>query len=284
MSRVTKKLRNLTDPEKLMIYPIIMIIFLSCLAIGMLANENVVATETLLANDETVEAFTEAMTVETTTEITKEESKVIETTDEVETSMEEDTTEESEPYIEPTTVDYLEYIYPTYPEATSVTISEEVAGDDNVETAESVDNFAQYYYINYEGFTYTMPHELQTYIYNMCLKYDMEWFYPYFLAQLFHESRWQEGLVTERGDYGIAQINISMHPHLTEILGITDFANSYNSVTAGLYLMHDYISRGYTVRQAMTAYRWGEGRANDPDPENYYDTVCSYTQYLFKEN
>ena len=104
------------------------------------------------------------------------------------------------------------------------------------------------------------------------------------MAQLFHESKWQEGLVTERGDYGIAQINISMHPHLTDVLGITDYANSYNSVTAGLYLMNNYLSRGYTVRQAMTAYRWGEGKANDPDPENYYDTVCSYTQCLFREN
>lgn len=290
MSRVTKKLRNLTDPEKLMIYPIIMIIFLSIMAVSMLANENVVANETSLANDETVEAFTEAMTTEEPTEITEEESEVIETTEEVETSMKETTVEETEGYVEPTTVQYFTVAYP-YTEAntTSVTVSEVIAGDDNpipVEetAAASTESFAPFYYINCEGITYTMSHDLQTYIYNMCVKYDMEWFYPYFMAQLFHESRWQEGLVTERGDYGIAQINISMHPHLTEALGITDFANSYNSVTAGLYLMHSYISRGYTVRQAMTAYRWGEGRANDPDPENYYDTVCGYTQCLFREN
>ena len=165
-----------------------------------------------------------------------------------------------------------------------MTVSEVVAGDDNPQPTESVDSFAPYYYIICDGVKYTMSHELQTYIYNLCLKYDIEWLYPYFMAQLFHESRWQEGLVTERGDYGIAQINISMHPHLTDALGITDYTNSYNSVTAGLYLMNNYLSRGYTVRQAMTAYRWGEGKANDPDPENYYDTVCSYTQCLFREN
>lgn len=284
MSRVTNKLKNLTGPEKLMIFPILMIIFLSCMAVGMLTNEDAVANETSLAHNETVEASTEMMTAEETTEITEEESEVIETTEDVETSMEETVTEESEYYVEPTTVDYITIEYPTYPDATSVTVSEVVAGDDNAQPTETVDSFAPYYYIICDGVKYTMSHELQTYIYNLCLKYDIEWFYPYFMAQLFHESRWQEGLVTERGDYGIAQINISMHPHLTDALGITDYANSYNSVTAGLYLMNNYLSRGYTVRQAMTAYRWGEGKANDPDPENYYDTVCSYTQCLFREN
>ena len=284
MSRVTNKLKNLTGPEKLMIYPILMIIFLSCMAVGMLTNGDAVANETSLAHNETVEASTEMMTAEETTEITEEESEVIETTEDVETSMDETVTEESEYYVEPTTVDYITIEYPTYPDATSVTVSEVVAGDDNAQPTETVDSFAPYYYIICDGVKYTMSHELQTYIYNLCLKYDIEWFYPYFMAQLFHESRWQEGLVTERGDYGIAQINISMHPHLTDILGITDYANSYNSVTAGLYLMNNYFSRGYTVRQAMTAYRWGEGKANDPDPENYYDTVCGYTQCLFREN
>lgn len=284
MSRVTNKLKNLTGPEKLMIFPILMIIFLSCMAVGMLANENAIANETSLAHNETVEASTEMMTVEETTEITEEESEVIETTEDVKTSMEETVTEESEYYVEPTTVDYITIEYPTYPDATNVTVSEVVAGDDNPQPTETVDSFAPYYYIICDGAKYTMSHELQTYIYNLCLKYDIEWFYPYFMAQLFHESKWQEGLVTERGDYGIAQINISMHPHLTDVLGITDYANSYNSVTAGLYLMNNYLSRGYTVRQAMTAYRWGEGKANDPDPENYYDTVCGYTQCLFREN
>lgn len=278
MSRMTKKLKNLTGPEKLMIPPIFMIIFLTCLAIGMLANgNNTVANETSLAEHETVEAFTEAITTEASLEI--------ETTEEVETSMEETTTEEIETYpTTTTTVEYLTIAYPTYPEITDTTVSEEIASDDIPQTAEAVESFAPYYYILADGTTYSMSHELQAYIYELCLKYDMEWFYPYFLAQLFHESRWQEGLVTDRGDYGIAQINISMHPHITEVLGITDFANSYNSVTAGLYLMHDYLSKGYTVRQAMTAYRWGEGKVNDPDPENYYDTVCGYTQCLFREN
>lgn len=289
MSKMTKKFKSLTGPEKLMIFPIVMIIFLSCLLVGMLTNESIVADETSIANDGTVEAFTEAMTTEQTTEIiTEEESEVIETTEEVETSMEEATTEESEPYVEPTTIQYLTVEYPyAYTEpATDVTVSEEIAGDDNPQetSAASAESFAPYYYILYDGVTYSMSHELQTYIYELCLKYDIEWFYPYFMAQLFHESRWQEGLVTEKGDYGIAQINTSMHPYLTEALGITDFTNSYNSATAGLYLMHDYLSRGYTVRQAMTAYRWGEGKAFDPDPENYYDTICGYTQCLFREN
>ena len=97
MSRMTKKFKNLTGPEKLMILPIAMIIFLSCLLVGMLTNESIVADETSHGNDETVEAFTEAMTTEFATEITtEEESVVIETTEEVETSMEEVTTEESE--------------------------------------------------------------------------------------------------------------------------------------------------------------------------------------------
>lgn len=289
MSRMTKKIKNLTGPEKLMILPIAMIIFLSCLLVGMVTNESIVADETSRGNEETVEAFTEAMTTEFATEnATEEESVAFETTEDVETSMGEVTTEESDSYVEPTTVQYftVEYPYAYTESATSVTVNEEIADDDNPQptTVASTESFAPYYYIIHDGVTYTMSHELQTYIYELCLKYDIEWFYPYFMAQLFHESRWQEGLVTEKGDYGIAQINTSMHPYLTEALGITDFTNSYNSVTAGLYLMHDYLSRGYTVRQAMTAYRWGEGKAFDPDPENYYDTVCEYTQCLFREN
>ena len=129
MSRVTNKLKNLTGPEKLMIYPILLSIFLSCMAISMLTNENAVANETSLEHNETVEASTEMMTTEATNEITEEESEVIETTEDVEISMEETVTEESEYYVEPTTVDYITIEYPTYPDATSVTVSEVVAGD-----------------------------------------------------------------------------------------------------------------------------------------------------------
>lgn len=273
MSRVTKKLRNLSDPEKLMILPIVMIVFLACLATGMLVNESIVANETSMANGETLEACTEEITTEVSSEL--EEESETETTTEVETTTEEEQTTEAEettPYVVPDDV-YIEIIYPTYPESTTQEVTEV-----------SVIDYAPFYNIQIDGTTYTMSHELQTYIYELCLRYDIEWFYPYFLCQLFQESRWQEGLVTEKGDYGIAQININIHQHLSEILGITDFANSYNSVTAGMYLMYEYISKGYTVRQAMTAYRWGEANAYNADPENYYDTVCYFTEHLFREN
>lgn len=283
MKWLIRKFKSLEGPMQLAAMAYAMMGLLVCILVGMLINENTVANETSVASDETIEAFTEEMTALATTEIaTEEESEAIETTEDVETSMEEVTSEAEE--TERYTTDpneYITIIYPTY-EATVAAVEESV--EETTTQVETAASFAPYYYIALDGVNYSMSHELQTYIYEMCLKYDMEWFYPYFMCQLFHESHWQEGLVTERGDYGIAQINISIHPFLTEALGITDFSNSYNSVTAGLYLMHDYLSRGYTVRQAMTAYRWGEGRVNEPDPENYYDTVCYYTQFLFREN
>ena len=282
MKTLIRKFKNLEGPMKLVTLSYAMIGVLVSVLIGMLVNDNVVANETSVAAIETVETSTEEMTVSTTTENVTEEPESIETTEDVETSMEEVTSEaeETEPYTTDPN-DYITIVYPTY-EATVVAVEESV--EETTTQVETTASFAPYYYIAIDGVNYSMSHELQTYIYELCLKYDMEWFYPYFMCQLFHESHWQEELVTERGDYGIAQINVSIHPFLTDALGITDFSNSYNSVTAGLYLMHDYLSRGYTVRQAMTAYRWGEGKVNDPDPENYYDTVCYYTQFLFREN
>ena len=101
---------------------------------------------------------------------------------------------------------------------------------------------------------------------------------------MFQESGWKEGIVTPRGDYGIAQINKVSHAYLSERLGIYDFADSFNSISGGVYLMQEYINKGYTVRQAMTAYRWGEAHALSPDPEGYYDRIAAFTTGLCRIN
>lgn len=122
----------------------------------------------------------------------------------------------------------------------------------------SVDNGFKEYNIN-------LSTDLQKYAYNMCKKYGIQ--YELFLAMLYQESKFNPNAIGGGNSYGMAQIHISNHASLRNKLGITNFLDPYDSITAGAYMLSIYFGSARKMSSdndiieayALNSYNMGEG-------------------------
>ena len=127
--------------------------------------------------------------------------------------------------------------------------------------------------------------DLQVYTYTMCRKYDIVDYYPTFLAQMWHESRFDADVISKTNDYGLMQINKINHENLREVLGITDFLDAKQNIEAGAYTMSNLLHKYGDVNTALLCYNRGERgakllieRNKNIYTTNYY--IISISQYL----
>lgn len=118
--------------------------------------------------------------------------------------------------------------------------------------------------------------ELQEYTYRKCLEYGVD--YLMVLAIMARESNFQADLISETGDYGLMQINISNLDYLTDAFGAQpDLLDPYQNIECGIfwlsgicqnnkdpheilmtYNMNSRVARGYIERgQSSTRYSRG---------------------------
>lgn len=125
-----------------------------------------------------------------------------------------------------------------------------------------------------DGFRYyniNLSRQLQEYAFNICKKYGVE--YELFLAIMYNESRFNPN-ASSGVAYGLCQIHQSNFSNLSRKLGISDFYNPYDNMTAGAYMLSTYIASAskkvtgddITV-YALNSYNMGEGA--------YYSTCYS---------
>ena len=117
-----------------------------------------------------------------------------------------------------------------------------------------------------EGFrTYniSLPVEQQQYAFNICKKYGVE--YELFLAIMYKESNYRSN-ATGVNSYGLCQIHSSNFSMLTSRLGVTNFYDPYDNMTAGAYILSTYynIARKHVSGEdvavyALNAYNMGDG-------------------------
>lgn len=143
---------------------------------------------------------------------------------------------------------------------------------ENVQTGNTVtepENLAKdgtqykYYKIVDNGYQKALDEDLQEYTYDLCVDYGITEYYTLILCQLYKESTYRENLISETNDYGIAQINISNHDWLSEVLGVTDFLDARQSILCNIYLMSDYIEK-YGVESALVCYNTGKPYSSNP--------------------
>lgn len=103
--------------------------------------------------------------------------------------------------------------------------------------------------------------ELQRYTYDLCVEYDVEEYYPLMLAVMWHESNFNEKVVSKTNDYGLMQINKINHKWLSEKLGITDFLDAKQNIKAGVYMLSTYLLKYKDIDKALMAYNLGEAGA-----------------------
>ncbi len=107
--------------------------------------------------------------------------------------------------------------------------------------------------------------EEQQYAYNICKRYGIE--YELFLAVMYKESGFNRYAVGGGNSYGLCQIHVSNHSNLRARLGISDFFNPYDNMTAGAYLLSIYFAsarkmeseQGAIEAYALNSYNMGEG-------------------------
>lgn len=117
-----------------------------------------------------------------------------------------------------------------------------------------------------------LPVEQQEYAYNICKRYGLD--YELFLAMMYQESTYRPGVVGGGNSYGLCQIHISNHRNLTAKLGITNYFDPYDNMTAGAYLLAHYLKIYGDTVTALNAYN---GRVAN---NSYGSSVLNYRARL----
>ena len=107
--------------------------------------------------------------------------------------------------------------------------------------------------------------EQQQYAYNVCKQYGIQ--YELFLAIMYKESGFNAYAVGGGNSYGLCQIHVSNFSNLTSRLGVSDFTDPYDNMTAGAYLLSNYFASARSVvsdedsveAYALNSYNMGEG-------------------------
>ena len=118
---------------------------------------------------------------------------------------------------------------------------------------------------NFKKYNIKLPEEQQEFAYNLCKKYGIQ--YELFLAIMYKESGFNAGAVGGGNSYGLCQIHVSNFSSLRAKLGVSNFTDPYDNMTAGAYLLSNYFATARKVvsgddaveAYALNSYNMGEG-------------------------
>ena len=160
-------------------------------------------------------------------------------------------------------------------EVTAVQINENIASNENkvlvqevgkeleehedIKVEEKVvEKLNTIYYVEEDGIETYLDDCYQDYLYEMCIKYNVEDYYELLLAQMYHESKFVIDVISKTNDHGLMQINICNHEWLGEKFGNDDFLDPYNNIEAGVFLMSGFLHKYNDVEKALVCYNRGE--------------------------
>lgn len=126
----------------------------------------------------------------------------------------------------------------------------------------------------------------QQMIVDKCEKYGVD--FAFVMGLMYNESRFQPDVISPTNDYGLMQINIINHEWLSETLGITDFLDPEQNVTAGLYILGQFFEKYEDPRLVLMAYGYGESGAKKLWDKGIYtsdhaERVLSYVKEFEEE-
>ena len=96
------------------------------------------------------------------------------------------------------------------------------------------------------------------------------------LALMFVESSYRIDVISRTNDYGLCQINRINHAELSELLGIDDFLDPVQNMTAGAYMIGKYMAEyDGDVHAALMCYKLGESGAARRFKQGIYSNAYS---------
>lgn len=131
-----------------------------------------------------------------------------------------------------------------------------------------------------------MSEDMQDFVHQTCVNLGVDWYFPYFICQIYQESRFNPNAVSSNGmDYGYCQLRITYHEHFKALVGHPewDLVNDpFANVYVGCFLMAENLKacRG-SVGDALARYY------NSGDPywnSKYVEDVLQWTAYLERIN
>lgn len=140
------------------------------------------------------------------------------------------------------------------------------------------------YYVMDSGYRFDLPEEYQDYLWKLCVENDIAEHYELLIAQMYHESQFDESVISASNDYGLMQINTCNHEWLSDILGGDDFLDPYTSMEAGVYLMSHFLHKYNDVQKALVCYNRGESAVqNGTYSTNYSEGVIADMALLIEK-
>ena len=115
--------------------------------------------------------------------------------------------------------------------------------------------------------------DIQEFIYSICQAYNMD--FTFVVAVIEQESNYQADCVSETNDYGLMQINSQNFDELTEITGVTDYLDPYQSVIAGCYVLHKLFEKYDNPHRVLMSYNMGEYNASKLWDKGIYSSAYS---------
>ena len=104
--------------------------------------------------------------------------------------------------------------------------------------------------------------ETQQMIVEKCKEYDVD--FTFAMAVIYCESSFRPNIVSYNGSsVGLMQINKINHERLSETLGLTDFFDPEQNVTAGLYMLRELFDKYEDPAMVLMAYNMGESGARE---------------------
>lgn len=112
--------------------------------------------------------------------------------------------------------------------------------------------------------------EIQQMIVDKCEEYNID--FAFTMAVIFRESSFKPNVISESNDYGLMQINKINHEWLSDELGITNFLDPEQNVTAGLHMLSDLFEKYEYPSLVLMAYNMGETGAKRLWVQGIYST------------
>lgn len=110
--------------------------------------------------------------------------------------------------------------------------------------------------IKFKPYNVPLSAELQEYTYNLCEEKNVP--YALVLAVIEQESQYNPNTISNTSDYGLMGINKINHARLKAELGITDFLEPQQNITAGVHMLSELLDKYGDEHKALSTYNLGE--------------------------
>lgn len=113
------------------------------------------------------------------------------------------------------------------------------------------------YYVFDDECAYYLKEEYQDYLWSKLKEYNHTDLYETCIALMYHESEFQEDVISKTNDHGLMQINAGNFNWLRDTLNISSLDDPYDNIDCGVYILTSAFEKYGDIEAALVAYNQG---------------------------